>query len=83
MRPRGFTETRRDLLPSITTASKLTIDVAVRHPARMCRIDRIVIVDRGILEECGGTHEHPPATVYISGEYRSGACAYAQKESRN
>ncbi len=73
MRPCGSTKTQRDLLPSTTTASKLTIDMALRQLTGMYRIDRIVIVDRGILEECGGTHERPPATVYISGEYCSGA----------
>jgi hypothetical protein len=56
----GSAKTQRDLLPSTTTASKLTIiDVAVRQLTGMCRIDRIVIVVNGILEERGGTREHP------------------------
>jgi hypothetical protein len=68
MRPRGSAKTQRDLLPSITTASKLTIDVAVRQLTGMYRIDRIVIVDRGILEERGGSHEHPPCDrVFLRG----------------
>jgi hypothetical protein len=59
MGPRGSAKTRHDLLPSTTTASKLTIDVAIRQLTEMYRIDRIVTVDRGILEERGGTREHP------------------------
>jgi hypothetical protein len=31
MRPHGSVKTRRDLFPSTTTASKLTIDVSVRQ----------------------------------------------------
>ena len=66
MRPRGSSKTQRDLLLSTTTPSNLTIDVAIRQLTGMYRIDRIVIVDSGILEECGGTHEHPPCDrVYL------------------
>jgi hypothetical protein len=62
----GSAKTQRDLLPSTTTASKLTIiDVAVRQLTGMCRIDRIVIVDRGNLEESGGTRE-PPACDHVN-----------------
>jgi hypothetical protein len=48
-----------DLCSSALAASQLTIDVAVNQLTGMYRIDRIVIVDRGILEERCGTREHP------------------------